>query len=111
MKTDVVHGFGGFFILIGFYLAGFVIVYKIVDVVFWLINGHWFGYTFYHFLSWIGFSFDNDYITGWVGLDNLIVDHIIFRSFAYGTMTISGVLCIIGVIFTFIGSQLDKSRD
>ena len=50
MKTDVVHGFGGFFILIGFYLAGFVIVYKIVDIVFWLINGYWFGYQFYDFL-------------------------------------------------------------
>ncbi len=111
MKTDWVQHLGGFFILIGFYLAGFVIVYKIVDVVFWLINGHWFGYKFYHFLSWIGFSFDNDYITGLVGLDNLIVDQIIFRSFAYGTMTISGVLCIIGLIFTFIGGQLDKYRE
>ena len=111
MKTDWVHHLGGFFILIAFYLAGFVIVYKIVDIVFWLINGHWFGYTVYHFLSWIGFSFDSDYITGWVGLDNLIVEHIIFRSLAYGTMTISGVLCIIGLICTFIGSQLEKDRE
>ena len=109
-KFDWITPLGGFILLIGFYLAGFVVVYKIVDLVFWLINGYWFGYQFYDFLGWIGFSFDRDYITGLVGLDNLIVDHIILRSFAYGTMGIAGVLCIIGAIMIFIGYKLERGN-
>ena len=107
-KYEWVTQLGGFFILIGFSIAGFILLYKFVDLILWLIKGYWFGYQFYDFLYWIGFSLDKDYITGWVGLDTLIVDHIILKSFAGGSMTISGLYCLIGGLCVFIGSKLDE---
>ena len=110
-KSDWITPFGGFFLIIGFHLVGFVVVYKIVDLVFWLINGHWFGYKFYDFCDWIGLTYWNTaFMTGWVGLDSLIYEHIILKSFAYGTMTIAGVLCVIGLIFTYMGDKLDRDN-
>ena len=103
----MITSIGAFLLTIGFSLFLFIIFYKFIDLIFWLMEGHWLNHMFYDFFDWIGITYwDTAFMTGWIGFDSLVYEYIILKSFAYGTSTLSGLLCGLGALIIFFNRHI-----